>query len=91
MTSTHDSGIQKADYGPVVLSYADRPMKLGLGGGLPMMSVEPFANNEQAIQRACVLVQTDHFHNPLITTPDSTLAIFRARELLDECARRLAI
>ena len=91
MTPAQRARMQAADFGPVELLWVDHPLWYSPGqpGANPWS--EEFANNAEALERACQLLKTDNFLQPWICAQylDRSVAVFTTDELHNECNRRL--
>lgn len=75
---------------PVTLVYMDGPNFVGPDGKFGKLRHEEFASNEEAIQRACQLVEKSDVHSLAIRETNDTSGNFlwNDRELRAECDRR---
>jgi DNA-binding XRE family transcriptional regulator len=76
------------EFGPVSLIYTDGPMTQPVNGRSrpPMMRVEQFPSNQEAITRVCALMKSQNCYHPFISDQEGT--VWNAAELRMECGRR---
>jgi transcriptional regulator with XRE-family HTH domain len=81
---------RQPELGPVQLIYADGSMTQPIDGRLsrvPMMQIEQYPTNREAVDRACLMMKSPNFHNPFIKDGEDDV-VWKGVELRAECRRR---
>jgi hypothetical protein len=84
MPTDDDPARQDDNYGPVILAYADGPMRVMSGQPIPMLHLEDFPTNGAMLERAKALFGSGAFFSPHVIDLDDRV-VFAEYDLRRRC------